>query len=204
MPDVTVAEFARLLMDVRALFPERSIAVDPDSELSYLLSEVDLFVAGARDIAAGTSDATTDEHAATVGYPLLCFWHLADAMLSLNAADVPKMKQTLESVASLRHGDAEQEEQFYDAAYELVSASDFHRGGLRPSFIDTRQRSRYQKRVEYLLLHKWPVECKRPRSLETVVRQARKAREKIDERSNPGIVCISLDHALSDRATFRE
>jgi len=204
MPDVTIYEFERLLRQVRGVFSRRSIVIGVDSELSHLLTEVDLFVARSRDIPAGTTDNATDEHAVRVGYPPLCFWHLADAVVTLDTGNVPKIKQTLESVASLRHGDDDQEEQFYDAAYELVSATDFHRGGLRPSFIDTRQRSRYQKRVEYLLLHKWPVECKRPRSLETVVRQAKRAREKIDERSSPGIICISLDHALSDRATFRD
>jgi len=204
MAIIGAAEFEQLLAEVRRVLAERSISAGPDTELHYLMDEVRKYVARTGDLASSATDAGTDERAVTVGYPLLCFWHLADAIACLHASSVPTVQQALETVSSRRHGDADQEEQFYDAAYELTSANDFLRCGIRPSFIHTKQCSRYQKRVEYLLMHKWPVECKRPRSLDNIVGRAKDAREKIDERKTRGLVCISLSHAFSDRATFRE
>jgi hypothetical protein len=204
MPEISAQRFGQLVRDLEMALSGRSIAVNADSELHYLVTEVKEFVTGTRDLAAAATDSETDEIAVTVGYPLLVFWHLADAIALLLTARVPKLQETLRTVASLRHGDADQEEQFYDAAYELVSAADFCREGLRPSFIDTGQRSRYQKRVEYLLKHKWSVECKRPRSPDGIVRLAGDARRKIDERGTRGVVCICLDHAFTDRVSFRE
>lgn len=204
MPDIPTDEFNRLIQSINHVFSERSIPIATDSELYYLKGEAQKFNDSSRDLSPGATDSETDESAVLTGYPLLNFWHLADSVASLCHANVAKLKETLTVLGSLKHADTVQEEQFYDAAYEVVSAADFYRSGLRPSFIATTQASRHQKRVEYLLLHKWPVECKRPRSRGSIISQAKNARTKIDERGQPGVVCISLDHVLSDNARFRE
>ncbi len=181
---------------IKAAFNARSLEIPPDSELNYLLEEVQKFESSTRDQSPGKTAADTDDRAVFVGSTLLRAVRLADSIAILENHRVPKTTETLKTLASFKHGNPEHESQFDESEYELHMASQFVGFGQRVSFVKAKSASRYQQRVEFMLGYKWPVECKRPRSEATILENINKAITKINERSQSGLVCVGLETAL--------
>ncbi len=190
---------------ITTAYRARSLPISADSELHHLLNEVLRFEDSARDLTPGQTDADTDEQAVLVGAELLRAVRLADAIALLVHHTVPKITETLKTLSSFKHGNVEQEAQFDESEYELHVASQFVGFGQRVSFVEAKSPSRYQQRVEFMLGYKWPVECKRPRSSRQILPNIEKAIAKIDERAQPGLICVGLEAALPiARETFLE
>lgn len=177
-------------------FTSRSLKIRPGSELSYLLDEVQKFESATRDQKGGTTGSETDERAVHVGATLLRAQRLATSLADLEKKKVPRISETLKTLGSFNHGSSEHELQFDESEYELHMSSQFLGFGPRVSFVKAASPSRYKQRVEFMLGYKWPVECKRPRSKDQILANIDKAIAKIDERAQPGIVCIGLESAL--------
>jgi hypothetical protein len=168
----------------------------PGSELSYLLEEIQKFESSTRDQPAGKTGSETDERAVLVGATLLRAQRLATSIAHLDKKRVPHMAETLKTLRGFKHGNREHELQFDESEYELHMASQFVGFGQKVSFVRAASPSRYKQRVEFMLGYKWPVECKRPRSEGQIFSNMDKAIAKIDERAQPGLVCLGLELAL--------
>lgn len=189
---------------IRAAYADRGLAIAPSSERHHLITELQRYHQSTRDIPVGTTAAETDMSAVATGNTLLRVVRLADSIALLRNHGVPKITETLRSLGSFDHGNDEQEAQFDEAEYELHMASQFVGHGTRVAFVDTKATSRYSKRVEFMLGYKWPVECKRPRSPTRIMSNLDNAIVKINERAQPGVVCLGLDVALRMDAPFLE
>jgi hypothetical protein len=189
---------------IRAAYQARSLPITADSELEHLLSEIDRFETATRDLAPGATDAETDEAAIQTGATLLRGVRLADSIALLVHHRVPKITETLQTLAGFKHGTPEHEAQFDESEYELHVASQFVGFRHRVSFVQAKAPSRYQQRVEFRLGYKWPVECKRPRSAQRVMENIDKTIAKIDERQQPGLVGVGLEAALPMGTPFLE
>lgn len=190
---MTPAEIRSIIIKA---FTSRSLKITPGSELSYLLDEVQKFESSMRDQLAGKTDSETDDLAVLVGATYLRAQRLATSIAALAKTRVPRIKETLRTLGSFMHGTSEHELQFDESEYELHVASQFVGFGQRVSFVETKSPSRYKQRVEFMLGYKWPVECKRPRSKDQILYNIDKAIAKIDERAQPGLVCLGLESAL--------
>ncbi len=195
--DLGELAFSQAIDTIRAIYSKRSADIAAGSVLSYCLDEAAKFVGRQRDLLLPTGFAEQDELDQRVGLPLHTVYRVAKSLDGLDAADVPKLAEKMRDLARFRSGDQEQESQFREAEYELLCAMEFLTADGRPAFIVNDKKDRYQKNVEFLIRHKWPVECKRPRVRNRVVANIRAAIEKIAEREQPGVVCLSLDEALS-------
>ncbi len=196
-PDTAV----RIIEDA---YKARSLTIEPQSELLYLLAEVTKYQSATGDLQPGATDAATDVQAVAVAGTLLRAIRLADSLEALIEAGTPKLTETLKTLASFDHGNAEHESQFDESEYELHAASQFLGFGQTVAFVHTKSPSRYQQHVEFMLGYKWPVECKRPRSEGQILSNLRKAVAKIDERQQPGIACVALEAALPMNVPFLE
>jgi hypothetical protein len=189
---------------ITVAFTSRSLKIMPDSELSYLLEEVQKFESSTRDQTAGKTGSETDERAVLVGATLLYAQRLATSIAHLAKERVPHITETLKTLGSFKHGNSEHELQFEESEYELHMASQFVGFGQRVSFVKAASASRYKQRVEFMLGYKWPVECKRPRSKGQILSNIDKAIAKIAERSQPGLVCLGLESAFPQAGLFLE
>jgi hypothetical protein len=169
-----------------------------------MLSEARKFVAAAKDLDKSETQAQTDGRIIKLAEPILVVHQLSDSIPVLARKRTPSLAQRLRQLAAFKKGAPQARDQFHEAAYELYCASEFVNSQYPVAFIDPRQVSRYKSRVEFLIKHKWPAECKRPRSEEGILRGVRDACRKIDERSLPGVVCLSLENALQGSYFFWE
>lgn len=172
--------------------------------MDRLLSETEKFINGVQDLDRSPTQAQTDERLIKLAEPILVFYHLADAIPILAKKHTPSLTPRLRQLAEFRASSTEHEHQFQETAYEIYCASQFALAGYSPAFVDPGQRSHYIKRVEFLVRHKWSVECKRPRSEGRILANIRAACAKIDERAVPGIVCVALENALPGNYSFWE
>ena len=177
-------------------FATRSVEVLPDSELWFVLEEMRLFSDGTRDHETGNTDSETDDLAVNVGLDLLRGVRIDEELGILSGADVPHMTETLRTLASFKHGSLQHRLQFNESEYELHMAAQFQGHGQRVSFVDTRRPSRYKQRVEFMVGYKWPIECKHPQSKRKIIPNIDAALKKLNERGQPGIICIGLEQAL--------
>jgi hypothetical protein len=199
---VAAARWARNI--ITSAFEARGLAIEANSVMQCLLDETERFEVGAQDLPALATANETDEAAVATGESLVRCYRLGQALELHQVEATPELTPTLETLGSSTSGNAEHEEQFNEAEYEIHSASQFLGHGQRVSFVNTRYPSRYQKRVEFMIGYKWPVECKRPRSRARIVPIACEAAAKIDERRQLGVVCVALENALPAAGVFRE
>jgi hypothetical protein len=177
-------------------FASRSVQILPNSELWFVLEEMRRFSEASRDLKIAASASETDDSAVAVGLDLLRGWRLDRAVDVLLGADVPHVVQTLRTISSFKHGKPQHRLQFDQSEYELHMASQFHGHGQRISFVDTRRPSRYQQRVEFMVGYKFPIECKHPQFERRIIANIDAALGKLNERQQPGGICIGLEQAL--------
>lgn len=199
-----VPDTKRAIACLRRAFSNRSIQIASGSVLYHMLSEAQKFVFATRDLNNSPTQAETDERIIRLAEPILIVHQLSDAISILARRRTPSLTQRLRQLAAFKKGRDEAENQFQETAYEIYCACEFARYQYPIAFIDPRQASRYKHRVEFLIKHKWPVECKRPRSERGILKGVRDTCDKIDERSSPGIVCVGLENALPGKYFFWE
>ena len=89
---------------IKAACQVRSIAILANSELMYLLSELQRFEISTRDLAPCANDAATDEAAVHTGATLLRGIRLAESIELLVHHQVPKITETLQTLTGFKHG----------------------------------------------------------------------------------------------------
>lgn len=193
---INASEIELARAQILKTFAARSVEILTDSELWFVLEEMRLFSQTTKDLQAGHSNSETDDLAVNVGLDLLRGIRLDGALSILSGADVPHVVETLRTLASFKHGKPQHRLQFDQSEYELHIAAQFEGFGQRVSFVDTRRRSRYKQRVEFMVGYKWPVECKHPQSEKRIIPNIDAALKKLIERGQPGIICIGLEQAL--------
>jgi hypothetical protein len=181
---------------LRELFRERSVSIECTSYLRSYLDEVDRFVEGAKDIRSPDTEKNRDELAILLSAKPLLMFRLAESLARLAEANTPGLTKRLRELARMPAGDADREQEFQDVEYETYCASEFTFQNERVSFVKCKKDLRYRKHVEFLVRHKFSVECKRPRRWGTVTKNVRDAVKKIVERKQPGLVAITLDHVF--------
>lgn len=198
---ISPAEAIEVIVDA---YKRRDLVIDDNSRLAFLLNEARKLLQATQDLAPGANDSETDSNAVAVAGRLLEVVRLGMALKLHSEHATPKITETLATLVAFRNGKDEHEPQFHESEYELHAASQFVCCGARVAFVDTSKPSRYNQRVEFMLGTKWPVECKRPRAPHTVIENVHRAVEKLNERKQPGIVCVAIDSALPHRNPFRE
>jgi hypothetical protein len=202
---LTSAEIGNAAVYVRQVYVRRGVDIPTASFLNMILLETEKFAASVTDVQPPTTGSSQDDLALMMAGKQLLTFRLAESLRELERVNTPGLTERIRELVTKNAGDPQHEEQFLDAEYETFCASEITFDSCRVSFIHSRQETaRLQKRVEFLISHKWPVECKRPQASHTVVRNLRAAVEKIVERSQPGIVCLSLDAVLSLARPFAE
>jgi hypothetical protein len=201
---IQIQELNNQIIFIRELYRNRNITIPANSLLENTLIEVSKFVSSTKDLRSLATANETDTQAVGIAKQILDFWHLADSIAILIKVRAKHMQETLVKLSEFQTSNPEHSEQWNETKYEVICAADFSQGGLRPSFVDTSRVSRFNKKVEFILCYKWPVECKRPRVTNRIIDRILDARTKIDERNQPGIIAVSLENALDTNEVFRE
>lgn len=170
--------------------------MDRQSELWFVLSEMEHYCKANNNLKPGETDSDTDDLAVGIGQVLLRGVRLEGAISTLLKGRVPHLAETLRTLAGFQHDNIQHRLQFNQTEYELYVAAQFQGHGPRVSFVDTRRPSRYRQRVEFMLGYKYPVECKHPQSERRIFPNIDAAIQKLEERQGPGAVCIGLEDAL--------
>jgi len=178
--------------------------VQTGTVLAYLLDETERFEQGTNDLPGLATAAATDEAAVRTAGPLLRTFRLALAFEAHENEGTPELRRALEPLAAFANDSDEHRDQFDEAEYEIHAASLFVGCGKRVSFVNPDRGGRYRRHVEFMLGYRFPVECKRPRARHRIAPITVEAAEKIDERRQPGVVCVALENALPSTAEFRE
>lgn len=197
-------QFSNAARGLSLLFRERGVEVPVGSALRGLLDEVEKFVEGSQDLTPSETHSETDDRVVGLGRPLLQASQLWEALRALDDICSPKLAGKMRTLASFSARSTAHLAQFDDAIYEFLCAAEIAAAGRRVSFLDQRQGSRFRQRVEFLISHRWPVECKRPRSTDKLLRNIRAAVDKICERETPGLIFIALDWILAGESPYRE
>lgn len=196
-------EIDRVIQRIEEMIRARGLKVEPGSVLEARLATARTFAAGPIKFTAATG-SDEDEQAVAVGREVLWLWQLWESLDALDGR-TPTLTERLVDLVRQQAGDPEREQEFYDTQYELFSAADFAKSGTKVNLMSKDQESnRFVKRVEFLLKHAHPVECKRPRGRDSVLENLKKAAVKVDERAQPGLVCLSFDNVIHPRKSFLE
>lgn len=200
---LTPNAISRELTDFRGLCGNVGVSIQTGTCLAAALSEAEAFADGTQDIGVPDWDMLPQERGIAIAEDILVGWHVASSSNLLARHNVTALAEHLNDLARLPLNDVDRQQEFLDTAYELQCAGDFMSGGVRVSFIRRAQQSATtQKRVEFLIRHRWPAECKRPRVLGTISKNIALIREKLDERSAPGVACICLENVLNTGSSY--
>jgi hypothetical protein len=200
---IGIDEVCRAREQILLTFTCRHITVDTQSELWFVLDQMEHYCRGTRDLKPGATDSDTDDQVVEVGRELLRGLRLYGALVPLVKGKVPHLIETLRTLASFRHDSVQHRFQFDQSEYELYMTAQFQGHGPRVSFVDTRRPSRYRRRVEFMLGYKYPVECKHPQSERRIFPNIDAAIQKLEERQTPGAICIGLEDALPSKPPHR-